>query len=226
MAIPPGGLASWREPAPMVRAPVGRGDDAPERRAEALPCIRWSGSSKTNPRPARSCGSRSAPRTSHGRWRVGWANCRNTRYGHTLRTAAGGATTRQPRDTPRSRSHWAESPGRPSSSRLYLRHASAIGTAKVSEEDGGLIPRRSTAQGHGRSSCAPSDPACRVCGSEAGPRLRARKHRDQGLGPVGAHDLDDEGQCRGLGVGQDRAGVRDRMAEHHRVAAVPTAHAD
>ncbi len=56
VTIPPKGLASWREPVQRVQARVGRGDDAAGVRGEALPCIRLFGSSKTNPRLARSCG--------------------------------------------------------------------------------------------------------------------------------------------------------------------------
>ena len=56
VTVPPKGLASWRGPVRLVQAPVGRGDDAAGVRGEALRCSRLSGSSKTNPRLAQSCG--------------------------------------------------------------------------------------------------------------------------------------------------------------------------
>ena len=108
-----GAPASQRVRGRLGREPAGRADDDRERPALAhRRRTRRSGSSRTIPRPARSCGPPGARWPPHARWRAATVSCRSSRYARTGRIGAGETTNlRWPR-TRRSRSRWAPWLGR------------------------------------------------------------------------------------------------------------------
>jgi hypothetical protein len=103
-----GALASQRVRGRLGREPAGRTDDARERPALAhRRRARRSGSSRTMPHPARSCGPPGARWPPRARWRAATVSCRSSRHARTGRTGAGETTIlRWPRSR-RSRSRWA-----------------------------------------------------------------------------------------------------------------------
>ena len=108
-----GAPASQRVRGRLGREPAGRADDARERPAlvHRRSPLR-SGSSRTMPHLARSCGPPGARWPPRARWRAATVSCRSSRYARTGRTGAGETTIlRWPR-TRRSRSRWARWLGR------------------------------------------------------------------------------------------------------------------
>ena len=97
----------------LGREPAGRADDVPGRPAPAHRhrTLR-SGSSRTMPHLARSCGSPGAQWPPRARWRAVMVSCRSSRYARTGRTDAGETTSPQCPRTRRSRSRWAARLGR------------------------------------------------------------------------------------------------------------------
>src|SRR5215211_4153912 len=97
----------------LGREPAGRADDGPERPAPAHRhrTVR-SGSSRTMPHLARSCGSPGAQWLPRARWRAAMVSCHSSRYARTGRTGAGETTSPHWPRTRRSRSRWAARLGR------------------------------------------------------------------------------------------------------------------
>ena len=108
-----GAPASQRGRGRLGREPTGRADDVRERPALAhRRRARRSGSSRTMPHLARSCGPPGARWPPRARWRAGTVSCRSSRYARTGRTGAGETTILRWPGTRRSRSRWAAWLGR------------------------------------------------------------------------------------------------------------------
>lgn len=129
MPLPPLGLPTRRELVtdPDVSRLVGgagppsyvaavRGGPVPSGSPDGIPVgptryprrSRWSRSSRTNPRPARTIGLPSSRSAASARSRAGRANRRNSRCGRRRHSAASAPTGRRALHTRRSRCRWAE----------------------------------------------------------------------------------------------------------------------